>query len=447
MISLQIRKRDGQLEPLHINELPKKIGKEVRLRGWVHRKRGSGSIIFVVLRDVTGTIQAAIKKDGVDEKSWKAASDTTVESSVTLSGTVKEDKRAPTGYEIEARSFENVHISEPFPITEYQSTELLLDKRHLWLRSIKMINTMKARSFVFRYAREFLDKRGFYEVTPPIITKAGGETGADMFEIDFFGQKAYLTESSQLYAEALEFALEKTYSFVPSFRAENSRTVKHLAEYWHLEPEIPYCTNEQAMKLEERLVSHIALRLAERNADILRALSVDPQSLLKVRPPFERISYEKAIGILNDKGSDLKWGDDFGVEEERMLTEDKEKPIFVHSWPREIKPFYMPINPKDERTVLSADMLAPRGHGEIIGSGVREWRLKELLERMKEVEEKRGIKFNMKNYEWWIDLRRYGSIPHAGFGMGVERVIKWMLNLDHIRDAIPFPRMSNRLEP
>lgn len=432
---------------LHVGDIPKTIGKEITLRGWVHRKRESGSIVFVILRDVTGTVQVAIKKDGVDEKSWKAATDSTIESSIKLSGLVKEDKRAPTGYEIEAKKFENIHVSEPFPITEYQSTELLLDKRHLWLRSIKMINVMRARSYIFRYAREFLDKRGFYEVTPPIITKSGGETGADMFEFDFFGQKAYLTESSQLYAEALEFALEKTYSFVPSFRAENSRTVKHLAEYWHLEPEMPYYTNDQAMHLEEQLVSHLANKIAERNPDILTALNVEPAKLLEIRPPFEKISYEKALEMLEGKGKKLKWGDDFGVEEEKLLTEDKEKPIFIHSWPREIKPFYMPINPKDERTVLNSDMLAPKGHGEIIGSGVREWRLKELLERMREVEEKRGIKFNMKNYEWWIDLRRYGSIPHAGFGMGMERVIKWLLNLDHIRDAIPFPRMSNRLEP
>lgn len=432
---------------MRIAESTKKLGKEVSLRGWIHRKRESGSIIFVVLRDVTGLMQVAVKKDAVSEKAWKAASEATIESSVKVTGTVHEDKRAPTGFEIEAKEFENIQVAEPYPITEYQSVELLLDKRHLWLRSQKMINVMKARSYIFRYAREFLDKKGFFEVTPPIITTSGGETGADMFEIDFFGKKAYLTESSQLYAEAMEFALDRVYSFVPSFRAENSRTVKHLAEYWHLEPEMPFFTNEQAMALEERLVSHIANRLATRNTDILKVVNVDPQTLLAIKPPFERISYEKALEILNQKGTKLKWGDDFGVEEEKLLTEDKDKPIFVHSWPREIKPFYMPINPKDPRTVLSSDMLAPKGHGEIIGSGVREWRMKELLERMKEVEERKGIKFNMKNYEWWIDLRRYGSIPHAGFGMGVERVIKWMLNLDHIRDAIPFPRMSNRLEP
>ncbi|MDE1852035.1 MAG: asparagine--tRNA ligase [Candidatus Micrarchaeota archaeon] len=432
---------------ISIAKAQKAIGRKVSLNGWVYRKRESGGIVFIVARDSSGILQIAIKKDSVDDASWKAATATTIESSIKVTGTVKEEKRAPTGFEMQAAKFRNVQISEPYPITEYQSTELLLDKRHLWLRSRKMTEVMKARSYIFRYTRQFLDKKGFYEVTPPIITKAGGETGADMFEIDFFGQKAYLTESSQLYAEVMEFALEKTYSFVPSFRAEKSRTTKHLAEYWHLEPEMPYFTNEQAMGLEERMVSYIANTLATKNPDILKNLEVSPETLLNIKPPFERISYEKALEILNQKGLKKAWGDDFGVEDERALTEDKDKPIFVHSWPREIKPFYMPINPKDERTVLSSDMLAPKGHGEIIGSGVREWRLKELLERMKEVEEKKGIKFNMKNYEWWIDLRRYGSIPHAGFGMGMERLIKWLLNLDHIRDAIPFPRMVNRLEP
>ncbi len=431
---------------IHISDSTKVPGSDVTLSGWIHRKRGSGGIIFVVLRDVTGLIQAAIKKDTVDEKSWNAATDAGVESSVEISGTVKEDKRSPTGFELGAKSFKTINASEPFPITEYQSTELLLDKRHLWLRSQRMIAAMKARSYVFRYAREFLDKRGFFEITPPIITKAGGETGANLFETDFFGSKAYLTESSQLYSEAMIFSLEKVYAFAPSFRAEQSRTTKHLAEYWHLEPEMAYYDNRKSMALQEMLVSHIASRLAS-NPAILKEFGVSADCLLKMKPPFKRISYEDALNLLNDKGFGLKWGDDFGVEHEKALTETEEKPMFIFNWPKEIKPFYMPINPKDERTVLCADLQAPYGHGEIIGGSERIWRLDELLERMKEVEKAKGIKFNMENYNWWIDLRRYGSVPHAGFGLGTERVIKWLLNLDHIRDAIPFPRMSNRLSP
>lgn len=432
---------------MDISKAAKRIGKEVALAGWVHRKRESGGIVFIVIRDVSGIVQVAVKKEKVDGRSWKAATDTTVESSIRIKGTVKEDKRAPTGYEIEASSFRNVNISEPYPITEYQSTELLLDKRHLWLRSRKMIQVMRARSYIFRYTREFLDRDNFYEITPPIITKVGGETGANMFEVDFFGEKAYLTESSQFYAEAMDFSLEKVYSFVPSFRAEKSRTVKHLAEYWHIEPDMANYDLEKMMKMIEKMITHITNRFAEKHTDILSELQLDPKRLLDIKPPFKRMTYEEALKFLNDKGSPKKWGDDFGVEDERLLTENETKPLFIYYWPKEIKPFYMPINPKDERTVMGTDLLAPQGHGEIIGAGEREWRLDKLLARMQEVEREKGIKFDMKNYGWYLDLRRYGSVPHSGFGMGMERLIKWMLNLDHIRDAIPFPRMVNRLEP
>ncbi len=435
------------MHSIHISDAIKSTGKAVRLSGWIYRKRESGGIIFIVLRDVTGLIQAAVKRDSIDEQSWEMATSASIESSVEVSGIVKEDKRSPTGYELVATSFSNTSISEPFPITEYQSTELLLDKRHLWLRSQKMIGVMKARSYIFRYAREFLDRKGFFEITPPMLTKAGGETGANLFETDFFGTKAYLTESSQLYAEAMVFSLEKVYSFAPSFRAENSRTTKHLAEYWHLEPEMAYYNNKKSMALQERLVSHIASRLANQNQEIIKEFGINRDELLKIKAPFKRVSYEDALKLLNDKGFMLKWGDDFGVEHEKALTEAEEKPIFIYNWPKEIKPFYMPINPSDERTVLCADLQAPKGHGEIIGGSERIWKLDELLERMSEVERTKSTKFNMSNYQWWIDLRRYGSVPHAGFGMGIERVIKWLLNLDHIRDAIPFPRMSNRLEP
>jgi asparaginyl-tRNA synthetase len=434
------------MDVLHISDV-RETGASVKLRGWVHRKRVSGGIAFIVIRDRTGTIQVAVKKDGVDPESWRAAEAVTVESSVEVNGIVKADPRAPTGYEVQASSFSSTAISEPYPITEYQSTELLLDKRHLWLRSQGMTAVMRARSYVFRHAREFLDGQEFFEVTPPVITSAGGETGADLFEVDYFGKKAYLTESSQLYAEAMIFSLERVYSFVPSFRAEKSRTTKHLAEYWHLEPEMAYFDNEMNMKLQEGLISHIATKLASEHGDVLKVLNVDRASLERIKPPFKRLSYEDAISILNGKGFKLKWGDDLGVEEERAITADEDKPIFICNWPKEIKPFYMPINPDDPRTVVCSDMQAPHGHGEIIGGSERIWKYEELIARMREVEKAKGVKFNMDNYGWWIDLRRYGSVPHAGFGMGIERVIKWMLNLDHIRDAIPFPRMSNRLEP
>ncbi len=416
-------------------------GKAVTIRGWIYRKRSSGGKIFALVRDRTGIIQCVIDRSAIDESAWNAIDSAYLESSVIIQGAVKADERAPDNVEMEAKGIIVVHSGEQFPITEYQSPEFLLDVRHLWLRSQRMINAMKARSYIFRYARDFLDKQGFYEITPPLITTAGGETGADLFEVKYFDQKAYLTESSQLYAEAMIYSLEKVYSFAPSYRAEKSRTVKHLAEYWHLEPEIAYFNNEMNMKFQEKLVSNIANRLAKEHDDILKFFNVEPESLLKVKPPFKRLSYGQAIELLQGKGSDKKWGDDFGVEEEKLLTENEDKPIFVYNWPKEIKAFYMPVNPKDTRTVLCADMLAPHGHGEIIGGSEREWRYDALVERMK------ALNMNLDNYNWYIDLRKYGSVPHAGFGMGVERIIKWMLNLDHIRDAIPFPRVINRLTP
>ncbi len=426
---------------MYVKDAEAKVGERHELAGWVYRKRGSGGIIFIIIRDRSGTMQVAIKKDKVSEQAWKAANDASIESSIEVEGMVKKDERAPTGFELEAENFKLVHASEPFPITEYQSPELLLDYRHLWLRSQKMTKIMMARAYIFRYAREFMDKNGFFEISPPLITKAGGETGSSLFAVDYFGEKAYLTESSQLYAEAMVYSLEKVYSFAPSYRAEKSRTVKHLAEYWHLEPEAAYFDLDDNMKFQEKLVSSIARKLAKEHEDLIKFFNIEPSTLLDIRPPFPRITYEKAIEILNEKGSKLKWGDDFGVEEERLLTEDQKKPIFVHHWPREIKAFYMPDDPKDPRTVKCADMLAPHGHGEIIGGSERIWKLDELLEKMK------MFGLNTENYKWYIDLRRYGSVPHAGFGMGMERVIKWLLNLDHIRDAIPFPRVINRVEP
>ncbi|HUC39088.1 MAG TPA: asparagine--tRNA ligase [Candidatus Acidoferrum sp.] len=415
-------------------------GKSVTIKGWVHRKRSSGGKTFAVIRDRTGTIQCVFDRSKISEKEWKEIDSAYMESSIIVKGTVRKDERAPGGAEIDASELMLVHSGEQFPITEYQSAEFLLDVRHLWLRSQRLINAMRTRSYVFSYARKFLDKKGFYEITPPLLTKAGGETGANLFEVDYFGQKVYLTESSQLYAEAMIYSLEKVYSFAPSYRAEKSRTTKHLAEYWHLEPEMAYFNNAKSMKLQEQLISYIATTLAKEHEDILSFFEVKKSDLMKIKPPFKRITYEKAIGILNEKGAKRKWGDDFGVEEERLLTEHEEKPIFVYNWPKEIKAFYMPVN-RDGRTVACADMLAPRGHGEIIGGSERIWKLEELIERMNE------FKLNAENYSWYIDLRKYGSVPHAGFGMGVERIIKWLLNLDHIRDAIPFPRMINRVAP
>ncbi len=425
----------------HVSDATKLVGKEVTLSGWVYRKRESGGVIFVVLRDSTDIMQMAIKKDNVDARSWEDAQNTTIESSITARGIVKEDKRAPTGYELEVKSFKNISVAEPFPITEYQSTEFLLDNRHLWLRSRKMANILKVRAFVFQYLREFFATRHFWEVTPPVLTKAGGESGAEMFETDFFGQKAYLTQSSQLYLETLVPSLELVYCLIPSFRAEKSRTVKHLAEYWHLEAEEAYYTNEDNMKLQEEMIEYVCQKLAHNNEDLLEALGVDKKSLEVVKAPFKRMTYKEAIDYLNKHGIHKDWLDDLGTEDERILTEKEDKPIFIYKWPMKIKAFYMRADPEDPEFALNADMQAPHGHGEIIGGSEREWDYKKLVDRIKE------FKLNEKDYYWYIDLRKYGSIPHSGFGLGTERLIKWILNLDHIRDAIPFPRMINRIAP
>jgi asparaginyl-tRNA synthetase len=424
-----------------IDEAKESKKESVVIKGWIYRKRSSGGKIFAVIHDHTGTLQCIVDKSALKPDEWESIEKASLESSIIVEGKLRKDQRAPDGVEMDVKELQVLHSGDQFPITEYQSPELLLDMRHLWLRSQKMRTIMRLRSFTFRYLREFLDKQKFYEITPPLLTVSGGETGANLFEVEYFGSKVYLTESSQLYAEAMVYALDKVYTLAPSYRAEKSRTVKHLAEYWHLEPEMAYYDNAMSMKLQSKLVSHVANNLAKKNDELLKVLNVDKESLLKIKPPFKKMTYEKAIEKLNELGSTKKWGDDFGVEEERLLTMDEEKPIFVYNWPKEIKAFYMPVNKNDPRTVACADMLAPKGHGEIIGGSERIWKEDELVERMKE------LNFNMENYKWYIDLRKYGSVPHSGFGLGVERIIKWMLNLDHIRDAIPFPRMINRVSP
>lgn len=415
-------------------------GKEVSIRGWIYRKRSSGGVQFIVIRDSSGTIQVAIKKENAGEAAFDAAEKALVESSVSAKGIVKEDKRAPGGYEISANNFSVLHFSEVFPISKDQSTEFLLDVRHLWLRSQKLTNAMKTRHHLVNYMREFLASNGFWEVSPPIITKAGCEGGSTLFPIKYFDEDAFLTQSAQLYNEVFITSLEKTFVLAPSFRAEKSRTTKHLAEYWHLEAEMAYFNNEDNMKLQEQLVSYACQKMAVEQEKLLKFFGVEPKKIA-VSPPFNRISYGEALSQLKRNGIEKEWGSDFGADDEQALTKDSDIPLFIHSFPKEAKPFYMPLNPKNQKTVLNADLLAPRGHGEIVGGSERIWKLDELLARMKE----QGI--DAKDYEWYIDMRRYGSVPHSGFGLGVERLLKWILNLDHIRDAIPFPRVINRVYP
>ncbi|MGB9635566.1 MAG: asparagine--tRNA ligase, partial [Candidatus Micrarchaeia archaeon] len=363
------------------------------------------------------------------------------ESSIKVKGIVKRDERAPGGFELALTNIEVISQGEPFPISKDLSTEFLLDMRHLWVRSQQLTNIFKGRNYVIKYLREFFENEGFYEIAPPIITKSGAEGGSDVFEINYFGEKAYLTQSSQLYAEAFVFSLGKVYVFAPSFRAEPSRTRRHLAEYWHLEPEMAFYNEDMNIELQERMIEHVCQRMAKNHPELLEKIGRDPNDLKRIRAPFQRMSYEKAVERVNELGGKMEYGQDFGADEEYILTKDMKIPISVTNYPADIKAFYMREDPKKPGTALNNDMLAPEGYGEIIGGSERIWDYNELVEKIER------FKLNRKDYEWYIDLRRYGSVPHSGFGLGIERFIMWLFRLEHIRDAIPFPRTINRAYP
>lgn len=435
---------ETQVEFTPIKEVFKiEEGKKVTIRGWVYRRRRSDKLQFFLIRDSTGVIQTVVVKDDVSNDVWDNAEKLYIESSVIISGKVRNDNRAPGGKEVSVTDVKPVCIGEPFKISKDFSTEFLLDNRHLWLRSQRMTNILKARHVISMYIREFFDSRGFYEVVPPIIVKNACEGGSQMFKIDYFGEDAYLSESGQLYGEALIYSLEKIYVWAPSFRAEKSRTVRHLAEYWHVEPEMAWYHHEDNIRLQEELIEYVVQKFVKEHSDILEALGRDPEVLKKVKRPFERITYEEMVNRLQDMGLKFEWGDDPGADEEKALTKDLDKPLVVERYPRGTKAFYMRVDPDNPKYVLNDDILAPEGHGEIIGGSERIWQYDELIESMK--------LFNLNPddpaYSWYVDLRRYGSVPHSGFGLGLERFIKWIFNLDHIRDAIPFPRTINRVYP
>ncbi|MBD3389974.1 asparagine--tRNA ligase [Candidatus Micrarchaeota archaeon] len=415
--------------------------KEVSIRGWIFRQRSSGNLNFLVMRDGSGRIQAAVKKDKVDEKSWENSSNAYIESSAKVSGKVKKDERAPGGWELQVSEFRTINQGEPFPISKDLSEEFLLDVRHLWLRSRKLATIFKGRHHLVNYLREYLDKEGFYETPPPVITKAECEGGSTLFEMDYFGERAYLSQSGQLYQEALIFGLGKVYAFAPSFRAEKSRTIRHLAEYWHLEPEMAWYSQEDNMKLQEEMVEFAIQKFAKEHGELLEELERDPKTLEKVKIPFHRMDYADAVDKVNELGGKVEHGDDFGTQDEALLTKELEKPMFIHNFPSDIKAFYMRDDPEKPGTVLAADMLAPEGHGEMIGGSERVWELPELERKMK------AFGLSPKQMAWYVDLRKYGSVPHSGFGMGIERFVKWTLGLHHIRDTIPFPRTITRAYP
>jgi asparaginyl-tRNA synthetase len=405
------------------------VGKEVSLRGWIYRKRDQKDIAFLVLRDSTDIIQLACK--GIKE-----ASEATIESSIEVTGIVKEDKRAPGGFEIQAKSLKIIGLAETFPIAKDLSDEFTRDIRHLWIRSQKLVKTMKIRSEVITALRNFYKERGFYEVQAPIFTGCACEGGSTLFEVKYFDQKAFLSQSWQLYAEAMIQALENIFTLAPSFRAEKSRTKRHLTEYWHQEMESAWMSHEELMSFEEDMIIFVINHVINVCEKELKELGKDVDQLREIKKPFLRITYKEAVEKIGKK-----WGDDITDKEEKELLEKLgNKPVFLTSFPRDMKAFYMRPNPNDTKVVLASDLLVP-GVGEIIGGSERIYDMKELLESME------IFNLSKKDYEWYLDLRRYGTVPHSGFGMGLERLVMWITGAEHIVDTIAFPRTINRVTP
>ena len=411
--------------------------KTVTVRGWVYRKREGKELIFLLIRDSTGVIQCTVKKTC---PTWSEAERLTIESSLTLEGTAKSDKRAPGGYEIAAEVVSIVGLAEVFPITKDKSEEFIRDMRHLWLRSRKMNLVMNVRAKVLEYTREYFEKKGFTEVSPPMFISAAVEGGSTLFGLKYFDQNLYLTQSSQLYLEILIYSLEQVYCIASSFRAEKSRTIRHLTEYWHIEGEWPFADMNDLMQFEEGLMTHVCQKVAENCQKEFAELGADINKLSQVQVPFPRITYAEAIDRLKVKNPALKWGDDLGYEDEKVLAEDFGKPFFVYDYPTAIKAFYCKTYPDHPEVALSVDMMVPK-IGEISTGGQREEDKDTLIKRMKEQDLK------PEDYEWYLDLRRYGTVPHVGFGMGLERLLTWMLDLENIIDAIPFPRTTRRFYP
>jgi asparaginyl-tRNA synthetase len=417
---------------------------DVEIRGWVYRERGSNKLKFIVLRDATNIIQCVIEKDIVGDAKFSEADKLQIEASIIVKGIIKEDKRAPSGYEIAVKDFTVVGISDKFPVKAGQDREFLDDNRHLWLRSRKMTAMLKIRSTVFGAIDEYFRKEGFFEYHSPIFQSVQCEGGSTLFEVDYFKQKGvFLAQTWQLYAEPAIFALEKIYTIAPSFRAEKSKTSRHLTEYWHAEMEVAWATFENIQDYGEALIKHVVKKVLEQNMEDLKILERDPAKLVPTtQKAFPRITYDDALKILKDKFKmSIEWGKDLRTIEEDKLSSLYDTPVLVTHYPKIVKAFYMKECDKNSDTVHGVDFIAPEGYGEIIGGSERESDLGKIEERLKEMGE------DCNQYTFYLDTRRYGSVPHGGFGLGVERVISWICGLDNIKDAIPFPRTMLRWKP
>ncbi|MCD6382383.1 MAG: asparagine--tRNA ligase [Candidatus Hydrothermae bacterium] len=431
-----------EIRRIYIEEARDHVGEEVELRGWLYNKRSSGKIHFIILRDGSGFMQCVVVKGSVPDEVFELYDELTLESSMIVRGKVREDARAPGGYELDVTSMELVHKAIDYPITKKEhGIGFLLPIRHLWLRSRKQWALMRIRAELESAIEDFFNNRGFVRIDAPILTPASVEGTTTLFETDYFGEKAYLSQSGQLYMEAACMAHGRVYCFGPTFRAEKSKTRRHLMEFWMVEPEIAWAVLDDIMKLAEEFVSYLLERVLERRMEELKYLERDTAPLESVRPPFPRISYTQAVEILKENGMQFEWGEDFGGDEETVISKSFDRPVIVHRYPARIKAFYMKRDPENQELALGMDMLAPEGYGEIIGGGQREEDLSALEERLRE--------FNLpkESYEWYLDLRRYGSVPHSGFGLGLERTIAWIAGIPHVREAIPFPRLLEKIYP
>lgn len=425
-----------------IKNLGSHLGEAVTIQGWLYNLRSSGKIVFLIVRDGSGLVQGVLVKSEVGEDSFALAGKLTQESSIKISGTVKEEPRAVGGYEMQVTGLEIIGIAEEYPITHKEhGVDFLAERRHLWIRAPRQMAVLRIRSEIEQAFRDFFYERDFVLADAPIITPAACEGTTTLFELDYHGDKAYLSQSGQLYNEATALALGRVYCFGPTFRAEKSKTRRHLMEFWMIEAEMAYFDMEASIKLQEEMVYYVVQRVLGRCRKELKILERDVAKLEAVKLPFPRISYSEAVEFLKQAGEEFTWGDDFGAPHETIISSKFDAPVFVHRYPTAIKAFYMKPDPNDPTVVLGADLLAPEGYGEIIGGGQRIDDLKLLETRIAE------HNLPQEAFEWYLDLRRYGTVPHSGFGLGIERTVAWLCGLEHIRESIAFPRMLHRMYP
>lgn len=427
---------------MYIDRAAECVGQVETIDGWVYNSRSSGKVAFVLVRDGSGIMQCVVAKNDVDESIFGLVRHLTQESSISISGTIHAEERAPGGYEMHVTSVRVHQVAVDYPITPKEhGVDFLMNNRHLWLRSKRQWAIMRIRATIVKSIRDYLDSSGFLLMDAPILSANACEGSSTLFSTDYFGVPAYLSQSGQLYNEATAMAFGKVYCFGPTFRAEKSKTRRHLTEFWMVEPEMAYCDWSQNCDVQEQFVAYIVRRVLEERKEELAIIERDTAPLEKIVPPFPRISYDEAVNLLQKAGSPIQWGEDFGGDEETTISGQFERPVFVHSYPKSFKAFYMKTNPENPQTVLCADLLAPEGYGEIIGGGQREDDYQLLLERL----HAEGL--SEKDYAWYLDLRKYGSVPHSGFGLGVERTVAWICKLPHVRETIPFPRLLEKIYP